>query len=140
MASAGLRIGSSVSASSLASVQRCDLGAAAGPSRPQAAGAAAPCWRAPVVMAKALQGRVVGTKASKTAVVEVTRIYEHPRYRKKIRTSHKYAVHDETEEATVGDFVQIIPIAPKSKTKTFGLASIIRKGRMLPGSDILVVE
>ncbi|MGE0754798.1 MAG: 30S ribosomal protein S17 [Alphaproteobacteria bacterium] len=66
---------------------------------------------------RVLQGVVVSDKANKTVVVKVERRVRHPMYKKFIRSSEKYAAHDENNQFKVGDTVQIIESAPISKTK-----------------------
>ena len=63
------------------------------------------------------EGVVVSDKMKKTVVVEVTRLIQHPQFKKVIRRKVKYAVHDEKGEAKLGNKVQIIQTRPISKTK-----------------------
>lgn len=64
-----------------------------------------------------LQGTVVSDKANKTITVLVERQFLHPVYKKTIRTSKKYAAHDEANQAKIGDKVTIEEHAPISKSK-----------------------
>jgi hypothetical protein len=48
----------------------------------------------PQIVAKQLQGKVVQNVCDKTASIAVTRIYEHPRYKKRLRMVKKYPAHD----------------------------------------------
>lgn len=66
---------------------------------------------------RVLQGTVVSDANEKTITVRVERKVAHPVYKKTIRRSKKYAVHDEKNQFKVGDKVQIIESAPVSKTK-----------------------
>ena len=66
---------------------------------------------------RVLQGTVVSNANEKTITVRVERKVAHPVYKKTIRRSKKYAVHDEKNQFKVGDKVQIIESAPISKTK-----------------------
>lgn len=75
---------------------------------------------------KSFVGHVVSDKMDKTIVVEVERTYMHPRLHKVTRTTKKYKVHDELEQATVGDFVEIYEGRPQSKTKRMYLGTIVR--------------
>lgn len=68
-----------------------------------------------------LQGSVVSDKGDKTVVVRVDRSYLHPLLKKVVRRSKRYHAHDEANSAKVGDVVQIIECAPKSKTKRWEL-------------------
>lgn len=66
---------------------------------------------------RVLQGTVVSDKSDKTVTVLVERRVMHPIYKKYIRTSKKYAAHDETNSCKVGDQVSIIESRPISKSK-----------------------
>lgn len=66
---------------------------------------------------RVLQGVVVGAKADKTVSVEVVRTLTHPKYKKIIKRSKKYAAHDPENKYKVGDKVKIIESKPISKTK-----------------------
>jgi small subunit ribosomal protein S17 len=64
-----------------------------------------------------LKGVVVSDKSDKTVIVQVERSYIHPDYKKIVKSSKKYAAHDEKSSAKTGDIVRIIESAPISKTK-----------------------
>ena len=66
-----------------------------------------------------LQGTVESTKSDKTAHVRVERRFKHPLYKKIIRKSAKYAVHDADGKCKVGDRVKIQECRPISKTKSW---------------------
>lgn len=66
---------------------------------------------------RVLQGIVVSDKAEKTVIVKVERRVQHPVYKKFIRSTKKYAAHDEQRKFKIGDKVEIIESAPISKTK-----------------------
>jgi small subunit ribosomal protein S17 len=70
---------------------------------------------------RVLTGRVTSDRMTKTITVEVERRVMHPIYKKFIRRSKKYAVHDEGGVARVGDLVRIEECRPLSKRKTFQL-------------------
>ena len=70
-----------------------------------------------------LQGPVVSDRGEKTVVVRVDRSYLHPLLKKVVRRSKRYHAHDEANSAKVGDIVQIIECAPKSKLKRWELYS-----------------
>jgi len=65
---------------------------------------------------KILTGVIVSTKMAKTATVSVTRFISHPIYKKRIKRTEKYQVHDENGH-TVGEIVNFVPCAPISKLK-----------------------
>lgn len=73
-----------------------------------------------------LTGLVISDKMSKTVVVKVERSYIHPMYKKVMRTSKKYKVHDAEERAKVGDVVEIFEGSHKSKTKYMYLHRIVK--------------
>ena len=66
---------------------------------------------------RVLQGVVVSDKMDKTVVVNVERRIMHPIYKKFIRRTKKYAAHDESNAAKVGDVVKIRECRPISKRK-----------------------
>ncbi len=78
---------------------------------------------------KVFSGIVVSTKMNKTIVVNVERKYLHPLYKKQVISHKKYHVHDEKQEAKVGDFVRIIETRPISKTKFYRLQKIVTKAK-----------
>jgi small subunit ribosomal protein S17 len=73
---------------------------------------------------RTLTGEVVSDKTTKTIVVKVERKTMHPKYNKFVTTSKKYHVHDEKEQASVGQTVTIIESKPYSKLKRWELVSI----------------
>jgi small subunit ribosomal protein S17 len=70
---------------------------------------------------RVLRGVVVSDKADKTITVRVDRRFTHPIYKKTVRSSKKYAVHDEQNKFKAGDQVQIIESRPISKTKKWAV-------------------
>ena len=66
---------------------------------------------------RVLSGTVVSDKLDKTIVVIVTRQVRHPKYKKIIKRSKKYSVHDEANKHNVGDIVTIQECRPYSKNK-----------------------
>jgi small subunit ribosomal protein S17 len=73
---------------------------------------------------RTLTGEVVSDKTSKTIVVKVERKTMHPKYNKFVTKSKKYHVHDEKEQASIGNLVTIIESKPYSKLKRWELVSI----------------
>ena len=80
---------------------------------------------------RVLQGTVVSDKCDKTVIVSVERRYMHPKYKKFIRRSKKYAAHDENNMAHVGDKVRLAQTRPLSKTKRYELVEVIEKAVIL---------
>ena len=68
---------------------------------------------------KILKGIVVSDKPNKTITVVVERKYQHPIFKKVIKSKKKYSVHDEKNQFKNGDKVSIIECRPHSKTKKF---------------------
>ena len=50
----------------------------------------------------------------------------HPLYGKRIKNTKKFTVHDENNEAKVGDIVEIMETRPLSATKRFRLVRIVK--------------
>ena len=76
---------------------------------------------------KTRDGLVVSDPMDKTVVVRVTRRVRHPLYGKEMKRSKKYYVHDEKNEAKVGDQVRITETRPLSKMKRWRLVKILKK-------------
>jgi len=73
---------------------------------------------------KRLKGTVVSNKMKKTVVVEVERIKEHPRYKRRFKVHKKYKAHYDEGQYCVGDKVIIEECRPISKDKRW---SVIKK-------------
>lgn len=73
-----------------------------------------------------LQGIVVSDKSDKTVSVQVTRTMTHPKYKKIIKRSKKYAAHDPENQYKVGDLVNIIESTPLSKTKKWQVVDKVK--------------
>ena len=78
-----------------------------------------------------LVGKVVSDKADKTITVLVETYKKDPLYGKRVKSSKKYAAHDEKNEAKVGDTVRIVETRPLSKNKHFRLVEIVEKAIIL---------
>lgn len=74
---------------------------------------------------RVLTGEVVSSSNEKTISVVVTSYRKHPLYGKRVIQTKKYAVHDEANEANIGDTVRIMETRPLSKTKRFRLVEIV---------------
>ncbi len=75
---------------------------------------------------KSRVGVVVSDKMNKTIVVEVERRVPHPKYKKIVRKTSKFYVHDEAGEAKTGDKVRIEETCPISKLKCWKLAEVLK--------------
>ena len=79
---------------------------------------------------KVRRGYVVSDKMDKTVVVVlVEERYKHSLYGKVLRRSKKVKVHDENNEAGVGDLVSIMETRPLSATKHFRLLEILERAK-----------
>lgn len=74
-------------------------------------------------------GVVTSDKMAKTLRVEIARLVRHPKYGKIMRRKTVCHVHDEAEEAGIGDKVEIRESRPRSKTKHWELVRVIAKSR-----------
>ena len=72
-------------------------------------------------------GLVVSNAPEKTFTVSVEAMVRHPKYKKRVRRSKKFMVHDEGNEARVGDTVRIIETRPISARKRWRLANIVSR-------------
>ena len=68
---------------------------------------------------RVLEGQVVSDKMDKTVTVLVERRVMHPMYKKFVRSTSKFAAHDENNAFKVGDKVQIEECRPISKNKSW---------------------
>ena len=80
---------------------------------------------------KELVGKVVSSKNNKTITVLVETYKKDSLYGKRVKSSKKYAVHDESNKAKVGDKVRIVETKPISKAKYFYLKEIIEEAVIL---------
>ena len=76
---------------------------------------------------RTLSGRVVSDKMDKTIVVLIERKVKHPLYGKYMKRSKKIHVHDESNNANIGDTVLISSTRPLSKTKSFKLVEVLTR-------------
>lgn len=72
-------------------------------------------------------GKVVSNKMQKSIVVAIERRVPHPKYKKYYTRTTKFMVHDEQQQASVGDVVKIMETRPLSKRKRWRLVEILEK-------------
>ncbi|MEJ2484476.1 MAG: 30S ribosomal protein S17 [Anaerolineales bacterium] len=77
-----------------------------------------------------LTGVVVKNKMDKTVVVEITRHFRHPLYRKVVTNLNRVKAHDELS-CSIGDKVTIIETKPISKTKRWAVIEILKREERL---------
>ena len=76
---------------------------------------------------KTLTGVVTSNSGNKSIKIAIDYKVRHPKYGKYIRRRTKFAVHDERNQASVGDVVEIIECRPYSKTKSWRLIKVLEK-------------
>jgi small subunit ribosomal protein S17 len=73
-----------------------------------------------------ITGFVTSNAMQKTVVVEISRTYRHPLYKKVVNSRKRVMAHDELG-CQVGDQVQIVESRPISKNKFWVVEQIIRR-------------
>jgi small subunit ribosomal protein S17 len=73
-----------------------------------------------------ITGVVTSNKMTKTVVVEITRKFRHPLYKKVVHLSKRVKAHDELG-CMIGDQVQIVESRPLSRDKRWVVESILKK-------------
>ena len=76
---------------------------------------------------KQLTGIVVSDSMNKTVVVETSRKFPHPIYKKYIKRTKKYYAHDPNNNCEKGDEVLISESRPLSKLKRWRVMEIKEK-------------
>ena len=74
-------------------------------------------------------GVVVSDKMDKTIVVAVKDSVQHPLYKKILKRTKKFKAHAETNEAGIGDRVEIMETRKISKDVNWRLVKIIEKAK-----------
>lgn len=77
-------------------------------------------------MRKSRIGEVVSDKMDKTIVVKTITRVPHPKFGKIVKQISKFHVHDEKNEAKIGDRVSIAETRPLSRSKRWRLVEIIK--------------
>jgi small subunit ribosomal protein S17 len=75
------------------------------------------------------QGLVASDKMDKTIVVVTETRVPHPVYKRIVRKSVRFKVHDENNDAKAGDTVRIIETRPMSADKRWRLIEIIGRAK-----------
>ena len=76
---------------------------------------------------KVYTGKVVSNKMNKTVVVAVTRMFQHPVYKKTVKKVSKFKAHDEENRCKIGDDVKITETRPLSKDKRWLVLEVMGK-------------
>ena len=78
---------------------------------------------------KVREGVVDSMKMEKTIVVKVVDRVRHPLYGKTLQRTKRLYVHDEQNDAKVGDRVRVQETRPLSKLKRWRLVEILERAR-----------
>jgi small subunit ribosomal protein S17 len=78
---------------------------------------------------KVREGVVVSDKMDSTLVVAVNERVSHARYGKTVQRTKKLYVHDEKNEAKLGDRVRVQETRPLSKLKRWRLTEVVERAR-----------
>ena len=78
---------------------------------------------------KVRTGVVVSLSGNKTVTVKINYRKHHPKYGKMMTISKKLHVHDEKNEAGLGDTVRVMETRPLSKTKRWRLVEIVERAK-----------
>jgi small subunit ribosomal protein S17 len=73
-----------------------------------------------------MTGVVTSNKMTKTVVVEISRTYRHPLYKKVVHSSKRVKAHDELD-CQIGDQVQVVASKPISREKHWVVESIVKR-------------
>ncbi len=73
-------------------------------------------------------GLVTADSRDKTIRVDIGYTVRHPKYGKYLHRATRLHVHDEKNEAHVGDTVEIAACRPISRTKSWRLVRVVKKG------------
>ena len=76
---------------------------------------------------KTLTGVVISNSGNKSIKVAIDFKVRHPKYGRYVKRRTKLGVHDERNEAGVGDIVEVSQCRPLSKTKSWRLVNIVEK-------------
>ena len=77
-------------------------------------------------------GLVISNKMQKTIVVRTSRLVRHPQYGRVLQQASSFKVHDETNNAAIGDLVKIAETRPLSKEKRWRLVEILKRASTAP--------
>jgi small subunit ribosomal protein S17 len=76
---------------------------------------------------KMYTAKVVSDKMDKTVVVAVTRLFQHPRYKKTVKRVTKFKAHDAENACRVGDTVTVVESRPLSRDKRWTVLEVVEK-------------
>jgi small subunit ribosomal protein S17 len=76
---------------------------------------------------KNVTGVVVSNSGDKSIKVAIDFKVRHPKYGKYVKRRTKLGVHDEYNQAGVGDIVEVAECRPYSKSKSWRLVRVLEK-------------
>ncbi len=76
---------------------------------------------------KTVNAVVISKSGNKSIIVAIDYKVRHPKYGKYIRRRTKLGVHDGSNEASVGDVVEVAQCRPYSKTKSWRLVKVLSR-------------
>lgn len=74
-------------------------------------------------------GVVVSDARDKTITIEITYSVLHPKYTKTVTRQTRLHVHDEANDANVGDTVRVEETRPLSKTKRWRMDEVLERAQ-----------
>ena len=77
---------------------------------------------------KTLCGVVISNSGDKSIKIAIDLKVRHPKYGKYVKRRTKLGVHDEHNQAGLGDVVEVAECRPYSKTKSWRLVRVLEKG------------
>jgi small subunit ribosomal protein S17 len=78
---------------------------------------------------KVREGLVVSDKMEATVVVVIQELKPHPLYKKVVRRNTRLKVHNDNNDARVGDRVRIVETRPISKDKRWRVAEVLERAK-----------
>lgn len=78
---------------------------------------------------KKICGTVVSRSGNKSIKIELNFKVSHPVYGKLVKRTTRLGVHDEKNEAGIGDLVEVTECRPISKSKSWRLVQIVQKAQ-----------
>jgi small subunit ribosomal protein S17 len=75
-------------------------------------------------------GVVVSNKMQKTVIVAVETFKRHRIYKKILRKTRRFKVHDESNACSLGDLVRIVETRPLSKEKRWRVGEVLVRGEV----------
>ena len=78
---------------------------------------------------KVREGIVVSNKMTQTIVVAINERVAHPKYGKTVQRTKKLYVHDEKNDANIGDRVRVIETRPLSKLKRWRITDVLERAK-----------